>query len=139
MNGRNSLATPVKKLIQELELEDKVLLLGHVPLAELPALYALGEVFIYPSRYEGFGLPVLEAMKVGVPVITTRITSLPEVGGETVLYTHPDDKEALARLIKKVLYEDALRTELSRGGKQVAQKFNWVSFTQGVLGAIHKL
>jgi len=136
---RNPLATPVKKLIQELELEDKVLLLGHVPLAELPALYALGEVFIYPSRYEGFGLPVLEAMKVGVPVITTRIASLPEVGGETVLYTHPDDKEALARLIKKVLHEDALRTQLSRGGKQVAQKFNWMSFTQGVLGAIHKL
>ena len=136
---KNPLATPVRKLIRELELEDKVILLGHVPLAELPALYALGEVFVYPSRYEGFGLPVLEAMKVGTSVITTRIASLPEVGGETVLYTHPDDKETLVRLLKKVLQDETLRSELIKGGKQVAQKFNWNSFTRGVLSAIEKL
>lgn len=136
---KNRLATPVKKLIQELELEDRVVLLGHVPLADLPALYSLAEVFVYPSRYEGFGLPVLEAMKVGTPVITTRVASLPEVGGEAVLYTHPDDKEALARLMKKVLHDESLRMELSLSETKIAKEFNWHAFTTGILLEIQKI
>jgi glycosyltransferase involved in cell wall biosynthesis len=137
---KNPLATPVKKLIAELELEDKVTLLGHVPLADLPVLYALASVFVYPSRYEGFGLPVLEALKVGTPVITTRIASIPEVGGEAVLYTHPDDKEALARLMKKVVTEDtAVRHEQTLAGKRVAKQFEWKSFTSQILETLTKI
>jgi glycosyltransferase involved in cell wall biosynthesis len=137
---KNPLATPVKKLITELELEERVILLGHVPLADLPVLYSLAEVFVYPSRYEGFGLPVLEALKVGVPVITTRVASLPEVGGEAVLYTHPDDKEALARLMKKTVIEDsAIRQEQVLAGKRVAEAFEWTTFTRGILETLTKI
>ncbi len=136
---KNPLATPVKKLIQELELEGKVLLLGHVPPADLPSLYALAQMFVYPSRYEGFGLPVLEAMKVGVPVITTRVASLPEVGGTAVLYTHPDDKEALARTMKKILHDHALADELRESGHKVAERFRWDTFAQGILTVIKKV
>ena len=136
---KNPLATPVKKLIRELELEDRVSLLGHVPLADLPVLYALATVFVYPSRYEGFGLPVLEAMKVGTPVITTRVASIPEVGGEAVLYTRLDDSDALACLMKKVVQDAGLRAELSLGEKKIAQGFNWISFTNGILSAIQKI
>ncbi len=136
---KNKLATPVKKLIKELELEDKVMLLGYVSMTDLPVLYSLATVFVYPSRYEGFGLPVLEAMKVGTPVITTRVASLPEVGGETVLYTHPDDKEALARLMKKVLHDEHLRSELSLGEKKIAKEFDWQSFTKGILSETQKV
>lgn len=136
---KNSLATPVRSLIRELGLEDRVLLLGHVPMEDVPSLYALAEMFVYPSRYEGFGLPVLEAMKVGVPVITTRVASLPEVGGEAVFYTHPDDKEALARTMKKILHDKALRQERISAGQTVATRFRWDSFAQGVFQIIQKL
>jgi len=135
---KNPLATPVRSLIRELGIEERVLLLGHVPLEDLPALYALASVFVYPSRYEGFGLPVLEAMKVGTPVITTKVSSLPEVGGQAVLYVHPDDREALARSIKKLLHEKELREHLSEDGRLVAERFSWQAFASSLWQQIEK-
>jgi glycosyltransferase involved in cell wall biosynthesis len=132
-DSSNKLATPVMDLISELELEDEVLTLGHVPQADVPILYSLAKLFLYPSRYEGFGLPVLEAMTVGVPVITCRVSSIPEVGGEAVLYTHPDDPEALARLIKKTLSDTELEERLSESGKHIAKNFRWHDFSEALL------
>ena len=89
-------------------------------------------MFVYPSRYEGFGLPVLEAMTVGVPVITTRVSSLPEVGGTAVVYVHPDDQEALARSMKKLLHDKELHHKLVEDGREVAINFGWRSFVNGI-------
>ena len=128
----NPLATPVRALIRELGIEEKVILLGYVSKEDLPSLYALAQMFVYPSRYEGFGLPVLEAMTVGVPVITTRVSSLPEVGGTAVVYVHPDDQEALARSMKKLLHDKELHHKLVEDGREVAINFGWRSFVDGI-------
>ena len=83
------------------------------------------EVFIYPSFYEGFGLPVLEAMSEGVPVITSNISSMPEVGGRAACYVNPNDIEDLAQKIDYVVSDQRLREIMGRNGVEQAKKFSW--------------
>ncbi len=130
---KNKLATPVEALVWELGLTEDVHILGYAAEEDVPALYALASLFLYPSRYEGFGLPVLEAMTVGAPVITSRVSSLPEVGGTAVLYAELDNPQALALLIKKTLSDESLQTQMSEAGKKVALQFDWHVFASGVL------
>ena len=132
-SAKNTLATPVEKLIREYGLTEEVLVLGYVAQEDMPVLYALSEIFLYPSRYEGFGLPVLEAMTVGVPVITSRVSSLPEVGGTAVQYAELDNPQALALLIKKLLSDESLLAKMSEDGKAIAKHFTWKEFTEGIL------
>jgi glycosyltransferase involved in cell wall biosynthesis len=80
---------------------------------------------IYPSLYEGFGLPVLEAMACGVPAVTTPLTSLPEVGGDVALYVDPEDAEGLADVMERLAYSESLRQELGARGVERAAKFTW--------------
>ncbi len=122
------LVTDVEKLVKELGLEDKVRLLDFVPQEDLPALYKNAQMFIYPSLYEGFGLPVLEAMNCGTPVICSNASSLSEVGGEAVEYFNPRDAEELAKKIKLLLNNENLRQEFIRKGKERAKKFSWEEF-----------
>ena len=130
---KNKLATPVEKLIHEYGLSEDVMVLGYVAQDDMPALYALSEIFLYPSRYEGFGLPVLEAMTVGTPVITSRVSSLPEVGGTAVLYAELDNPQALALLMKKLLGDESLLAKMSEDGKVISRHFSWKAFSEGVL------
>ncbi|MCW1888752.1 MAG: glycosyltransferase family 4 protein [Candidatus Moranbacteria bacterium] len=132
-SAKNKLATPVEKLVAEYGLSEEVIVLGYVAQEDMAALYSLARLFIYPSRYEGFGLPVLEAMTVGVPVITSRVSSLPEVGGTAVLYTELDNPQALALLIKKTLGDESVLSKMSENGKLIAKHFTWKEFTEGVL------
>jgi glycosyltransferase involved in cell wall biosynthesis len=99
-------------------------LLGEVPDQELPPLFSGALAFVYPSLYEGFGLPVLEAMALGTPVVTSRESSLPEVAGEAALLVDPYDVDDIARGIWTIANDGDLRTELSRRGILQAEKFS---------------
>ena len=97
----------------------------YVSDADLPALINGAEVFSYPSFYEGFGLPVLEAMQCGTPVITSNISSMPEVGGEACLYINPESTDELAEKIYSVINNDNLQKDLSEKGIERAKFFSW--------------
>jgi glycosyltransferase involved in cell wall biosynthesis len=96
-----------------------------VPDADLAELYNRAEVFAYPSLYEGFGLPVVEAMACGTPVVTSPVSSLPEVAGKAALFADPTDADDLAAKLSAVLRDPALRSRLVAEGKQQAGRFSW--------------
>jgi glycosyltransferase involved in cell wall biosynthesis len=98
---------------------------GYVPDADLPALYAGADLFVYPSLYEGFGLPPLEAMACGTPVITSNTSSLPEVVGDAGVMVDPLDTEALADAIVSLLNDERRRNELAEAGPKRAAQFTW--------------
>ncbi|MBI4432051.1 MAG: glycosyltransferase family 4 protein [Candidatus Omnitrophica bacterium] len=99
--------------------------LGEVPDQDLPALYNLADLFVLPSLIEGFGLPVLEAMACGVPVIASNRTSLPEVGGQAALYFEPTQIDALRELLYNVLRDKELREKMIALGFDQARLFSW--------------
>jgi len=111
--------------VRALELEDQVLFTGYVPDDDLPALYSGAEAFVLPSLYEGFGLPVLEAMACGAPVITSTVTSLPEVVGDAALLVDPTDTDALAGALAQICTDAALRQRLRLAGLARAAQFSW--------------
>jgi glycosyltransferase involved in cell wall biosynthesis len=100
-------------------------LAGYVTDAELRALYENAECFVFPSLYEGFGLPPLEAMTCGCPVIVSRVASLPEVCGDAAVYCNPEDSQDIARGIATVLSDAELRANLRRRGMERAKLFTW--------------
>ncbi|MGQ9631095.1 MAG: glycosyltransferase family 4 protein [bacterium] len=112
-------------LIKSLNLEDKVIFTGYVSEKELPILYNGADVFIYPSLYEGFGIPPLEAMSCGVPTISSNASSLPEVVGEGGILVDPGNIEALRDVMYQVLTDNSLRIELCKKGLEQAGKFSW--------------
>jgi glycosyltransferase involved in cell wall biosynthesis len=102
-----------------------VRLLGRVSDEDLAALYAGCACFAYPSLYEGFGLPVLEAMAAGAPVLTSNVSSLPEVAGDAALLVDPLDTEALRAGLERLLSDEALRADLAARGRERAALFTW--------------
>lgn len=135
----NPLATPVKRLVQELGLGERVRLLDFVPVEDLPALYKNALFFVYPSFYEGFGLPVLEALSLGTPVLTSDNSSLPEVAGDAALYIDPHMIESIASGIERLLNDAALREKLSLAAKDSAGRFSWEHFTKVTLETLSKI
>ena len=113
------------RALEQTGLKDTVLLTGYVPEADLPALYSGALCFVYPSYFEGFGLPPLEAMKCGAPVIVGNRTSLPEVVGDAALTVDPFDIEAIAAAMRRLMHDSQLRQELSSKGQQRARMFDW--------------
>jgi glycosyltransferase involved in cell wall biosynthesis len=111
--------------IRSLGLEDLVLLPGFVPDDDLPALYTAAEVFVYPSVYEGFGIPVLEAMGCGTPVLCSDASSLPEVAGDGGILLPPGDPAAWAEAIARLTEGPALRGELRERGFRQSSRFRW--------------
>lgn len=104
---------------------EKVILPGFVPDGDLAAVNAAAMVAVLPSLYEGFGLPVLEAMACGAPVACSEISSLPEVGGDAARYFDPTDVQAMAATLAEVLSDEALRDEMRRQGFRQATRFSW--------------
>ena len=119
--------------VRKLGLEDRVILTGYVPAADLPVLLSGALAFVFPSLYEGFGLPVLEAMACGTPVICSNVSSLPEVGGDAVLQIDPLDTEALAEAMHQVTTDEGLRTMLVGRGYEQVQRFSWQRCANQVL------
>lgn len=113
------------RAIRESGFSDSIILTGYVPDADLPALYSGARCFVYPSFFEGFGLPPLEAMKCGVPVIAGNRTSLVEVVGDAGLLVDPLDPAAIAQALSRVLNEPNLREELSLKGLSRSSLFDW--------------
>lgn len=111
--------------INELNLQKEVVFTGYVPSEELPALYNAADLFVYPSLYEGFGLPPLEAMSCGCPVITSNTSSLPEVVGNAGILVNPYDVDGLARAMYEVLSNDELKTYMIKTGLERATTFSW--------------
>ena len=111
--------------IQGYGLETEVIATGYVPEDDLPAIYSAAAAFVYPSLYEGFGLPPLEAMACGTPVVTSNTSSLPEVVGDAALTVEPTATGDLARAIGRVLSDDTLRQDLITRGIARARLFSW--------------
>jgi glycosyltransferase involved in cell wall biosynthesis len=111
--------------VEGLGLQDRVRFTGYVLSEDLPALYGAARLFAYPSRYEGFGLPVLEAMSCGAPVVTTNVSSMPEVAGDAAILVAPDDVAGLAAALLRVSADDALRADLACRGLARAKAFSW--------------
>lgn len=109
----------------EVDVGDKVLLLGFVSLEELVALYNMAELFVYPSMYEGFGLPILEAMACGVPVLASNSASIPEIAGEAALLVDPADASALTAAMRALLADPTARARLRAQGFERVRQFSW--------------
>ena len=118
------------------ELSDDSCMAGRVTDPELRALYESAECFVYPSFYEGFGFPPLEAMTSGCPVVVSRAASLPEVCGEAAVYCDPNDPADIGRALDEVLESAELRTELRRRGKERASQFTWSRSGTALLGLL---
>jgi glycosyltransferase involved in cell wall biosynthesis len=117
----------LKKLINKLRAKRELYFLGYVPASDLPFLYSGSYVFAYPSLYEGFGLPLLEALACGVPILSANTSSMPEVVGEAALFTDPTDVFALAERLQQIVEDNVLRKELKKRGPMQAAKFSWQS------------
>jgi glycosyltransferase involved in cell wall biosynthesis len=115
----------VFQAVRQAGLEKRVVFPGYVEDADLPALYSAATVFVYPSLYEGFGLPPLEAMACGAPVISTNAASLPEVVADAALLIDPSDTVALAQALSDVLTRPALQADLIERGLRRAARFSW--------------
>lgn len=118
---------------------DKVKFVHDVTDEELPGFYKNALMFVLPSLYEGFGLPVLEAMQYGCPVITSNVSSLPEAGGEAVLYVDPENVDDIAEKIKKLIDDKNLREDLIEKGYKQVKKFSWEKSARETLAVLEEV
>ncbi len=132
--GKGWLADPLYETINSLKINDYVHLIGFANDADLPALYTEASCVVFPSLYEGFGFPVLEGMACGAPVVTSNLSSLPEVGGDAALLVDPYNVDAIYNAVESVLVSADLRDQrIAKGFKQVAQ-FTWENAAHNLLG-----
>jgi len=119
------LYAPFLKRLDALGLRERVIFPGWVAGEDLPALYSAAEAFVYPSLYEGFGLPVLEALACGTPAVCSDTSSLPEVAGDAALLVAPDDTAGWTAALRRVLNDATLRAEMRARGVRQAARFSW--------------
>jgi len=119
------LADSIFARARELNLETRVRFLNYVPIQDLPALYAGAQCAVFPSLYEGFGFPALEAQACGAPLVCSNASSLPEVAGAGALYFDPLDTRAMTHAVNVVLTEQAARAELIERGRENLERFDW--------------
>jgi len=115
----------VRQAVIKSRVEHAVRFLGFVPFETLRCFYEYAAAFVFPSRHEGFGLPPLEAMACGTPVVTSNVSSLPEVVGDAAVLVNPENVFDIARGIREVLLDEGLRAELVRRGREQAARFSW--------------
>jgi glycosyltransferase involved in cell wall biosynthesis len=127
------------KLIETLGIEKEVVFVGYVSENELPKYYNAADLFVFPSLYEGFGLPPLEAMACGTPVITSNFTSLPEVVGDSAITIDPYDVNAFAEAMYNLLTDEKLREKMINKGLKRAQLFNWEKSAEKTLKVYQQL
>jgi glycosyltransferase involved in cell wall biosynthesis len=122
--------------VERLDLAGRVVFPGYIEDADLPALLSGALAFVFPSLFEGFGIPVLEAGACGVPVITSNTSSLPEVAGDAALLVDPHDVDAIAEAMYRLVTDDALRSELARRGLANVQRFSWEKCARETLAVL---
>ena len=135
--GRGWKYKEVFKTIKNLKLEKEIKYLDYVDHQDKIGLMQNALCFVFPSKYEGFGLPILEAMNLGIPVISSNVSSIPEVAGEAAILINPDSVSDLVQAIEKVVGDKKLREELSQKGREQSQKFSWQKTAEETL-AIYK-
>ncbi|MBN1400756.1 MAG: glycosyltransferase family 4 protein [Anaerolineae bacterium] len=123
--ARGWLYDEIEQALNEAALGDAIRLIGYVDEAHLPGLYRGADVFAFPSLYEGFGIPILEAMACGTPVVTSAVSSMPEAAGEAALLVSPEDTAALAEALWRLIDEQDLRNDLRTRGFVQARRFGW--------------
>jgi len=125
--------------IADYNLKDRVIFTGFVSDEDLPYLYNRADLFIYPSLYEGFGLPVLEAMACGAPIITSNVSSLPEVVGKAGILIDPKNEQEIAHKMKQILTNPKLADDLRKKGPLQAKKFTWKKTAQETLKIFERI
>lgn len=129
----------VRRTVVQTRMQQAVRFLGFLPFETLKMFYASAAAFVFPSLYEGFGLPPLEAMATGTPVITTNVSSLPEVVGDAAMFVNPENVFDIARGIREVLTDVSLRSSLIQKGSRQVLRFNWDSTAREVLGVYNEV
>ncbi|MDP3998022.1 MAG: glycosyltransferase family 1 protein [bacterium] len=124
---------------KKFKVEDRVKFLDYVPDEDLPALYQNALCFVLPSLYEGFGLPVLEAMHYGCPVVTSNVSSLPEAAGDAAIMVDPESTESIKEGIEKVLGDKSLREKLVKKGYEQVKKFSWEKCARETLKVLEEV
>lgn len=125
VGGKGWLFDEIFAKIEHLQLTNRVIFSGYVPDEALPAWYAGAKLLVFPSLYEGFGIPIVEAMTYGTPVVASNISSIPEAGGEAALYFDPHNPAQLAEQMQAVLTDPALSARMKRLGIEHAKRFSW--------------
>lgn len=123
----------IKSKIEKMKLQEDVIFTGYVGNEELPIIYRLSSIFVFPSIEEGFGLPLLEAMACSVPVVASGISSIPEVAEDCAIYFSPQFPEEIAEKLRLVLQNETLRTELIRKGRKRVEDFSWLKCAERTL------
>ena len=120
-------------------MSEHVHLIGFVDDEDLPALYTCARAFAFPSLYEGFGLPVLESMACGTPVLTSTVSSLPEVAGDAALLVDPLDLDAITDQLDRLIGDEALREQLILAGQRQIARFSWEQSAQQLISIYQSL
>ena len=128
-----------RKRTEILNISDKVIFPGFISMDHLPYIYNAAKLFVYPSFYEGFGLPPIEAMACGIPVITSNTTSLPEVVGDGALLVNPKDQDDLCQAMLNILSDDNLKKKLTSLGIQRASQLNWEKTASDTITIYNKI
>ena len=124
--------------VRKLKMEKRIILLGHIPDEELVLLYNGASLMVYPSLYEGFGLPILEAMACGCPVICSNTSSMPEVAGDAAILISPEDEKDLAEAIDNVMQDESLSQQLIKSGVTRVSEFSWNNTARETMSIFEK-
>ena len=119
-------------------LEARVRFLGYCPTSDMPALYESAAALVFPSLFEGFGIPLLEAMWCDCPIVCSNTTSLPEIAGDAALLVDPRSPEDLAHAMSRVLTDTATRQVLIARGRRQVKAFSWQEFTLTIVSVLHE-
>ncbi len=136
--GESWLDTEVHDMIMGNGLQDRIIKLGFISEEELVIMYNLADCYLYPSLYEGFGLPILEAQACGCPVITSTVSSCPEVAGDGALYVNPRDVDDMAGAMLRIVNDKKLRGSLVKAGSKNFRRYTWEKTARGILDVLNE-
>ncbi len=125
--------------LSKVKMLDRVIFINNISTEELQPLYAGAKLFVYPSRFEGFGIPVIEALHYGIPVVAAIGSCLEESGGPSSKYVNPDDESEMADVIESILTDTSLQKEMSNAGKSFVKKFNREQFAHSLMACYKSL
>jgi glycosyltransferase involved in cell wall biosynthesis len=136
--GKKEYLNMLKNIVKSKGVESFVFFIGYVPIELMPSLYKEAMALVFPSKYEGFGIPLLEAMATGCPVIVSNSSSMPEVCGSAALYFDPLKKSSLKKSIQQLLNDTLLRQSLIQKGIERSKHFSWKKMAEGIYSLIDK-
>ena len=139
VGGKRWKNTEIYSLVKQKNLESKIKFLGFIEEDELTVIYKQAEIFLYPSLYEGFGLPVLEAMACQIPVITSNVSSLPEVAGNAAIMVDPYSEKQIYEAILHLIEDENERKQLINMGLENIKKFSWENAAKQTLSIYQQI